>query len=168
MIRLKPLVFLTIVLLATFSVSGGAQLGPSRAAGTFGFLAFQGTRGEKGVGVGAAAQITISSTTVRRFALEAGFHTLSGFAIWESPDSPVWHARMLASTRIARPFYLTAGLGAYVPVGPAGRATGPALGLDLGLGLRFSSHATLEGRYLSLRTTRLLGWALPISIMLGL
>ena len=175
MIKLPPLL-LTAALLP-WALHAQAQpehrpafaLGPSRAAGSLGLLALDGTRAD-GVGVAGAAQITLSTTEVRRLAIEAGFHTLSDPFLLEEPASPVWHARVLASRRLARsaPFYLTGGIGAYGPLGSARRAATLALGLDLGLGVRFSSRAAFEARYLNFRTTRFLGGAVGISLVAGL
>jgi hypothetical protein len=170
-LRLKTTVVLGVFLLAALSVPGNAQLGPTRAAGALGLLTFEGTRGESGIGIAAAGQVTFSVSTERRFAIEAGVHTLTDFFLLVPPPaSPVWHARVLASTRVVRaaPVYLTVGLGAYGPVGPADRADALALGLDVGLGVRFSRHAAVEIRYLNLRTTRFLGWAVPVSLVLGI
>lgn len=171
----------TAVLLMAASVPAPAQFGPPRVAGALGVLAFEGTRGESGVGLMGAAQITLATTPTRQLAVEFGFHTLTpvdqacllgvpAACSPASPASPVWHARVLGSSRFNRavPLYVTLGLGAYGPVGPADQPHSRVLGLDAGLGLRLSSHAALEARYLNLRTTRFVGWAVPISVVVGL
>ena len=122
----------TAVLLTATSVPAPAQFGPPRVAGALGVLAFEGTRGESGVGLMGAAQITLATTPARQLAVEVGLHTLTpvdqacllvvpAACSPASPASPVWHARVLGSSRFNRavPLYVTLGLGAYGPVGPA-------------------------------------------------
>ena len=160
---------LTAVLVTAFTTPGRAQLGPSRAAVVLSLLAFEGTGGESGVGVGVAGQHTLSSAAATRLAVEVGFHLLDGLAIWVPPASPVWHVRLLASARFTAslPFYLLGGVGVYGPVGPEDRAAVLAVGFDVGLGIRVSTHVAFEARYLDLRTTRLLGRAIPIALLVG-
>ncbi len=179
--RLMRTTLFIAVLIAATSVPARAQLRSSRAAGAVGVLAFDGTRGESGVGLMGAGQITLAADTARRLAVEVGLQTLRPFGQVctlgvpsacspESPTSPVWHARVLASTRFPRatPLYPTIGLGAYGPVGRADQPASLALGFDAGLGLRLSARAALEVRYVHLRTTRFVGWAVPVSLVVGL
>ena len=177
-LRLRCTALFVLVLLAVGRAPTWAQ---SRAAGAIGVLAFEGTRGESGVGVLGAAQITLSKAAGRRLAVEVGLQSLTPFGQVctlgipggcnpRSPASPVWHARVLAGASFTRttPLYVTVGVGAYGPVGPAGRPATLALGLDTGLGLRLSRHAALEARYLHLQATRSMGGAVPISLVVGL
>lgn len=154
-----------------------AQLGSSRVAGSVGVLAFESTHGQTGVGVGAAGRFAVATSGARRLGVELGLQTLTPYAPacalsvrCNELASPVWHARVFGSTRLnaETSTYVTAGIGGYGPVGAADQPEKVVLGLDFGLGFKLWSRAALEARVLHLRTTHFVGWAFPISLVVGL
>lgn len=169
-----------VVVFGSWSVAG-AQIGPARAAVALGVLAFEGRRGESGLGLTGAAQLTVASTSNRRLAIEIGLQTLypvsqactlqvPGECFPKSPASPMWHARLLAGGQPVAgvPLYFVTGVGGYGNVGRADQPNAIALGLDAGVGLRLSARAAVEARYLNLRTSRYVGWAVPVTLLLGI
>lgn len=158
-----------------------AQSGSNRVAVAIGGLAFQGTRGESGVGLSAAGRFALASDSSRQIALELGLQTLSPFGQTctlgipgscnpESPASPVAHARVFAGSCITRcsPFYVGGGVGVYGPVGRMDQPSSVAFGVDAMVGMRLSRRAALEVGYVNLRTSRFIGWALPLSLVVHL
>ena len=167
-----------VVGLVAGASSIGAQSGPHRAAIAIGGLAFQGTRGESGVGLRIAGRLPLAGDSTRQFALELGLQTLTPFGQIctlgipgscnpESPASPMGHARVFVRSRATRSslLYVGGGVGVYGPVGRVDQHSSVALGLDAVLGVQLSRRVSVEAGYVNLRASHFLGWALPLSIV---
>lgn len=146
-----------------------------------GAIAYDGASDESGAGLAGRVQYQFASGSALRLAVELGVHTLSTFGQIctlgvpgacspETPASPVWHVRGEVSRDLFRPLplYLTAGVGLYGPVGRADRPEDAAAGIDVGVGVRLSTHVALEVSYRNLRTDRHLGHSVPVGVKIRL
>lgn len=157
--------------LTLFAVALAAQQSPGTIV--TGVLATEGTQGESGVGLAAAFRRPLG----RLIAAEFGVHVMSGVGqlscplvpggcASNGPASPSFYARLTGRSGSGA-LYLTAGIGAYAPVGPPSN-TSLAAGGDAGLGVRLSRRVALEGRYLALQGERWLGWVVPVGVAITL